>query len=406
MNSAENVYFSKMLDNFEHNFIFDKKLGEGAFSVVYRVKDNRTDKYYAAKVLKARYATAEDVFNCSELSTLNKLEYHPNVLSIINFVHNPTEGRLTLLFDLMDMSLFDFFKDRKKALSEKRCKNFLYQMALGLHHLHRSGIFHRDIKPENVLIRQLRKNDTLHMELIQIADLGSVCPIAVAKAKHTAYISTRWYRAPECLLTSGRYGEKMDVWALGCVFFEILTFQPLFPGDNELDQLQKIHEIVGTPTERMLAKFRKRPIGIVFAKRPGIPLHKLLPMISSNGVDILRRTLFYHPDSRISAKQMINHVYFDDLRNKYRNLNSTTGRFLLSTTSTSLDGGLNKLQRTRTISNASTSITQNSRSSSIQQLERAKVVARKQLERGWGMNSCPMKSELMKNIKSTAMKFG
>lgn len=412
MSSDDNIYFhkAKKLGDFESNFEVEEKLGEGTFSVVYRVRDKLTGKHYAAKNLFHRYPTIESTLECTELQTLVKLEYHPNVLSIINFVHDPNEGHLILILDLMDMSLYDFFKDRKKALSEKRCKNFLYQMALGLHHLHRSGIFHRDIKPENILIRQLRKNDTLHMELIQIADLGSVCAIDT-KAKHTAYISTRWYRSPECLLTSGRYGAKMDIWALGCVFFELLTYQPLFPGNNELDQLQKIHEILGTPSGKMLEKFQQRQIGIVFTKKTGIPLHKLLPMTSSYGVDILRRTLSYHPDTRISSKQMIDHVYFHDLRNKYRNL-SSTGRLLMSNTSTSLDAGLNFLgccKASKPTSNLSTAVSQSSRNSSTQKSEagdKVKFTVKKQLERGWGMNSCPKKSELMKKIKSPAVKFG
>lgn len=390
-----------MLDNFESNYVLDKKLGEGSFSVVFKVKDKKTGKYHAAKQLFRKYPTFEDTLDCAELRTLQKLEYHPNVLSIVNFVHNPKDGQLILIFDLMDMSLYDFFKDRKKTLSEKRCKNYLYQMVLGLHHLHRSGIFHRDIKPENILIRQLKKNDSLHMELIQIADLGSVCTTGT-KAKHTPYISTRWYRAPECLLTSGRYGPKMDVWALGCVFYEILTLHALFEGDDEFDQLAKIHDILGTPSRKLLERFTTRFNDYTFVKKDGIPLYKLLPMVSSHGVDILKRTLNYHPDTRISSKQMIDHVYFDDLRSKYKSL-SSPGRFLMST---SLDEGLNKI---RTVSNSSSALSHSSRTSrrleSMNAIEKSNLVAKKRLERGWGMNSCPMKNEIMKNIKASAVKF-
>lgn len=63
----------------------------------------------------------------------------------------------------------------------------------------------------------------------------------------TEYISTRWYRAPECLLTDGYYGFKMDLWSVGCVFFELATLRPLFPGANEVDQLAKIHGVLGVP---------------------------------------------------------------------------------------------------------------------------------------------------------------
>lgn len=83
-------------------------------------------------------------------------------------------------------------------------------------------------------------------ETIKLADLGS-CRGLYNKPPLTEYISTRWYRAPECLMTDGHYGYKMDIWGVGCVFFEVLSLYPLFPGENELDQIHKIHNILGTP---------------------------------------------------------------------------------------------------------------------------------------------------------------
>ena len=86
----------------------------------------------------------------------------------------------------------------------------------------------------------------------------SPCPPDFALQPYTEYISTRWYRAPECLLTDGYYNYKMDMWGVGCVFFEIVSLFPLFPGTNELDQIQKIHNIVGTPPADLLAKMKRR----------------------------------------------------------------------------------------------------------------------------------------------------
>lgn len=103
--------------------------------------------------------------------------------------------------------------------------------------MHRKGIFHRDIKPENILIKG---------NLVKVADLGS-CKGRHSPAPYTDYISTRWYRAPECLMTDGYYNEKMDIWGFGCVLFELITKKPLFPGKDELDQIHKIHNIIGTP---------------------------------------------------------------------------------------------------------------------------------------------------------------
>lgn len=215
----------------------------------------------------------------------------------------------------MDMNMYDYIKNRKRCLSEIRVKNFLYQLVCGLKHLHSNGIFHRDIKPENILIKINNKlrNNPLRSEILQIADLGSVCNM-YAEQPLLAYIATRWYRAPECLLTSGYYNAKIDIWALGCVFYEILTLHPLFPGENELDQLFKIHAILGTPPLRVLSRFKHKSQNYTFPKCKGINLKQILPILSSDGIDVLYKTLAYHPDMRISIHRLTDHVYFNDLR--------------------------------------------------------------------------------------------
>lgn len=98
----------------------------------------------------------------------------------------------------------------------------MYGLLKALAFVHRKGIFHRDIKPENVLISG---NE------IKLADFGS-CKGVYSKHPYTEYISTRWYRAPECLMTDGYYNHKMDIWGYGCVLFEMVSRYPLFNGKN------------------------------------------------------------------------------------------------------------------------------------------------------------------------------
>ena len=134
------------------------------------------------------------------------------------------------------------------------------------HHACSKGIFHRDIKPENILVRgdihtvpipfpNANPASPYHLTtsfpIVKLADFGS-CRGIHSKMPYTEYIATRWYRSPECLLFDGVYTYKMDVWGIGCVFFELVTKVPLFPGDDEVDQLHKIHHVLGTPSDRLL----------------------------------------------------------------------------------------------------------------------------------------------------------
>lgn len=130
----------------------------------------------------------------------------------------------------------------------------------------------------------------------------------------STYISTRWYRAPEAILTYGYYGPPVDIWALGCIFYEILTLKPLFPGETQIDQLNKIHNVLGSPSKDVLRRMKHLNSSLVFPSKKGIGLHSLVPMLSGDGMDICRKSLEYRSDLRINAFQMFEHSYFDSLR--------------------------------------------------------------------------------------------
>lgn len=369
------------------------------------VKDIKTEKKFAAKCLTKYHSSLHEAKNCAELKMLQKLEQHPNVLSLFECVFDADKGLLTLIFDLMDMSMYDHIKNRKKALSETKCKFYMFQLVKGLKHLHRHGIFHRDIKPENILIRtdpRMKSINAHKSEIVKIADLGSVCSTDLP-LPHSAYISTRWYRAPECLLTSGFYGPKMDVWALGCCFFEILTLNPLFPGENELDQLHKIHEILGSPPDVLMARFKHLNVDLSFPKMKSIAFHKLVPSLSMSGVDILKKTLAYHPELRVSATKLLEHIYFEDLRAKnWATSKSNTATSLTTSLPSSRESTRNNKPRFRMSLNSSRDSLislDNDRTCAIKRLHDVQKEFNKKLERGWGMNVCPAKTKANGNIK-------
>lgn len=403
-----------MLNSFINHYTFESKIGEGAFSEVFKVKKKSTREYFAAKCLTKQFQSIQEVNEYGELKILQKLQFHPNVTHLIDYVYESNCSRLTLIFNLMEMSLYDFIKDRKKKLSETRCKNYLFQLGHGLFYLHHNGIFHRDIKPENCLIRidpELARTNPLKAELVQIGDLGSSTFTSYPQPR-TDYISTRWYRSPECLLTGGFYGSKMDIWALGCCFYEMFTLNPLFPGTDEIDQLDKIHCILGTPSKCVLDKFKNGIYDYQFQKRNPVNMHTYVPMLSMYGVDILKKTLVYNPENRISAKKLLEHVYFDDLKSKISSDTITT-RLLFSKSdsdSTALRSSYTlvspRKNNGKLSSSSSVMSSSSNKSSPKSQIEAIQQQLNYQLERNWNNPLSSLRRNMIGNIKSSVTKIG
>ncbi|KAJ9455924.1 hypothetical protein DIPPA_22741 [Diplonema papillatum] len=280
--------------------------GEGTFSEVLKAQCTKNNKNVAIKCMKNHFDSVEQVNRLREIQALRRLSPHPNIIKLYEVLYDRSTGRLALVFELMEMNIYEMIKGRRQYVADDKILHFMYQLVKAMDHMHRNGIFHRDIKPENILI----SNDTL-----KLADFGS-CRGIYSKQPFTEYIATRWYRAPECLLTDGYYNYKMDLWGVGCVFFEVVSLYPLFPGTNELDQIHKIHSILGTPPAELLTKMKKHSshIDFDFPDRRGTGLHKLIPHASGDALDLLNRLLTYNPDERISAKQALRHGYFKEIR--------------------------------------------------------------------------------------------
>ncbi|XP_024389105.1 uncharacterized protein [Physcomitrium patens] len=284
------------------------KKGEGTFSEVLKAQCIKTSKYVAIKCMKSNFNSIDQVTSLREIQALQRLSPHPNVVKLLEVLYDQPTGRLALVFELMDMNIYELIRGRRNYVAEDRIKSYMYQLMKAMDHMHRNGIFHRDIKPENILIME---------EVLKLADFGS-CRGVYSKQPYTEYISTRWYRAPECLLTDGYYNYKMDMWGVGCVFFEIVSLFPLFPGNNELDQIQKIHKILGTPPQQLLEKMKRRSqhADFKFSQQDGTGIARLVPHASASCVDLLTKLLAYNPDDRLSARQALRHIYFKDLREK------------------------------------------------------------------------------------------
>ncbi|CBZ31050.1 putative protein kinase [Leishmania mexicana MHOM/GT/2001/U1103] len=283
------------------------KKGEGTFSEVLRAQDIKTQQFVAIKCMKKAFKSKEQVNRLREIQAVRRLQPHPNIVDLVEVLFDRSTGRLALVLELMDMSLYELIKGRKQYLGEEKVRSYMYQLLKGLDHAHRIGVFHRDIKPENLLIDAEGR--------LKIADFGS-CKGVYSKLPLTEYISTRWYRAPECLLTDGYYNYKMDLWSAGCVFFEIIALFPLFPGSNELDQVHRIHNVLGTPPTEILDRLKKfgTHMDYDFPKKQGTGLTKLLPHVSAEALDLMKKLLTYDEEQRCTAKEALRHPYFSKLR--------------------------------------------------------------------------------------------
>ncbi|KAJ1342002.1 hypothetical protein BSLG_003407 [Batrachochytrium salamandrivorans] len=270
------------------DFCMTQKLGEGTFSEVLKVKHKGSGKIYAMKRFRKRFnsSTFEEIQNLREIQALRRLNPHNHIIDLIETV----------------------FK----------------------------GIFHRDIKPENILIKG---------SIIKLADFGS-CRGIHSKQPYTEYIATRWYRSPECLLCDGMYSFKMDIWGAGCVLYEIISKAPLFPGSNELDQLHKIHAILGTPSNTLLQKMigdRSSSPKYDFPSKEGTGIHALIPHISIECIDLINVMLVYDPDLRNIQHTNDSSLNPDVITNSMHTLSAMTLKPNMTNNDTTIkDGGRTK----------------------------------------------------------------
>ena len=291
------------------------RLGGGSFADVYKAKEKLTGNYVAIKVLKKKYKKWEDCVElreCKSLQVLNKPEIYEkgqeNIIKLKEIIFNQKTGELNLIFEFMEKDLFNLMKSYEpKCLPETKIKDIIYQALLGLSFMHKYGFFHRDIKPENLLL----VNDK-----VKIADFGLAREIR-SIPPYTEYVSTRYYRAPECILKSTNYNSPIDIWALGCVMAEMyLHPQPLFYGANEKEVLYRICSVLGTPTYDIWSDGIQQAnlLGFKFPNSSKTDLEDIILDASPEAIDLMKKMLQWDPIKRETASNLLNHKFFDSFR--------------------------------------------------------------------------------------------
>ena len=288
------------------------RLGGGTFADVYKAKEKSTGELVAIKVLKRKYKKWEDCLELRECSSLQKLHDsslankpgEENIIKLKQIIFIKKTQTLNLVFEYMKTDLLELMKDQEpNKLSEEQIRDIMYQTLLGLSFMHKYGFFHRDMKPENLL---------LNGKKIKIADFGLAREIR-SVPPYTEYVSTRYYRAPECILQFTNYNSPIDIWGLGCIMAEMyLHPQPLFCGSNEKEVLFRICSVLGTPTYDTWNDGIQQAniVGIRFPTNPGIDLEKVVTGASSEAIDLMKQMLQWDPNKRATAKALLKHPFF------------------------------------------------------------------------------------------------
>ncbi|KUI74286.1 Dual specificity protein kinase pom1 [Cytospora mali] len=290
-------------------------LGKGSFGQVVRCIDHKTGALVAVKIIRNKKRFHQQAL--VEVNILQKLrEWDPhNKHSMVNFTHSfYFRGHLCISTELLDMNLYEFIKANAfRGFSLKMIRRFTKQMLSSLNLLKQHKVIHCDLKPENILVRH-----PLHTE-IKVIDFGSSC---FENEKVYTYIQSRFYRSPEVILGVS-YGMPIDMWSLGCILAELYTGVPIFPGENEQEQLACIMEVFGPPEKHLIEKSTRKKLFFDSMGKPRLTvsskgrrrrpssktLQQVLKCDDEAFLDFLARCLRWDPDRRMKPEEAIRHEF-------------------------------------------------------------------------------------------------
>jgi cyclin-dependent kinase len=281
-----------------------EKIGEGTYGIVYKAKDrSENGGLYALKTIRLE-AEDEGIPSTTirEISLLTELQQvqHPNIVALCDVIHS--ERKLTLVFEYCEHDLKKLLDSQPGGLPSVHVRWFLVQLLRGVAFCHASRVLHRDLKPQNLLISA--------DGMLKIADFGLARTFGIPVRSYTHEVVTLWYRAPDVLLGSRKYSTPVDVWSCGCIFAEMVTGRPLFPGSDDNDQLRRIVEALGTPTKEIWPGMAELPnCPAVWPQAVAQKWEDLVPGLDLLGVPCLNAMLVYEHSKRDSARGLLNYEY-------------------------------------------------------------------------------------------------
>ncbi|KAJ0242747.1 Mitogen-activated protein kinase 17 [Hirschfeldia incana] len=291
-------------------------VGKGSYGVVASAECPHTGGKVAIKKMTNVFEHVSDAIRILREIKLLRLLKHPDIVEIKHIMLPPCRKEfkdIYVVFELMESDLHHVLKVNDD-LTPQHHQFFLYQLLRGLKFMHSAHVFHRDLKPKNILANADCK--------IKICDLG-LARVSFTDAPSavfwTDYVATRWYRAPElCGSFYSNYTPAIDMWSVGCIFAEMLTGKPLFPGKNVVHQLELVTDLLGTPSPVTLSRIRnekaRKYLSNMRRKEP-VPFTHKFPNIDPVALKLLQRLVAFDPKDRPSAEEALADPYFQGLAN-------------------------------------------------------------------------------------------
>ncbi|CAG2172568.1 unnamed protein product [Oppiella nova] len=282
-------------------------IGGGSYGTVVSAYDNQTNERVAIKRIVLDYRQLIYKYTLREIKIQSRFK-HENIIDIRDIIIKPgVNDRMCVYIvqTLMDTDLHKLLEHTR--LPKVHVCYFLYQILRGLKYVHSANVLHRDLKPSNILV-----NNTCDLKICDFGMARVSDPHYEQTRSLTEYVTTRWYRAPEIMLNSKAYTKAIDIWAFGCILAEMLDNRPLFPAVNYLDHLNRILDVLGSPSAdnlNFIINPRSRAYIQSLPFRVKVPWAQKYPDADPDALDLLDRMLTFNPLHRITVDEALAHPY-------------------------------------------------------------------------------------------------